>query len=99
SHILTDLDKICDNITLIDEGKIKLSMGKDIMLDQYRIVNIPTNIFKEEFKEHIIGYHTTSLGIKGLTTDVDYFNDIAQISIELATTEDIMLYYCEKNND
>lgn len=38
SHIITDLEKICDYITFIDKGKILLSGEKDEIKDDYAII-------------------------------------------------------------
>lgn len=38
SHILSDLEKVCDYITFIHNGKIILSDDKDAMMDKYAIL-------------------------------------------------------------
>lgn len=38
SHITSDLEKLCDRIALIHEGKLLISEEKDVLLDSYAIV-------------------------------------------------------------
>ena len=38
SHITSDLEKLCDYITLLDDGKIRFTEEKDSLLDTYRLV-------------------------------------------------------------
>lgn len=38
SHITSDLEKLCDYITVLDEGKIRFTEEKDALLDSYRLV-------------------------------------------------------------
>ena len=40
THITSDLEKIADYITMIDNGKIVLSKGKDKILDMYALAHI-----------------------------------------------------------
>ena len=54
SHIISDLEKVCDYITFIHKGKIIFSESKDELLDNYGIlkcseeelINIEGNIIK-----------------------------------------------------
>lgn len=39
SHIVSDLEKICDYITFIHDGKITLCEEKDILLEKYGFIN------------------------------------------------------------
>jgi ABC-2 type transport system ATP-binding protein len=38
SHITSDLEKLCDYITVLDDGKVRLTEEKDALLDSYRLV-------------------------------------------------------------
>jgi ABC-2 type transport system ATP-binding protein len=39
SHIFSDIEKICDNITLIDDGKILISQSIERIKNKYRIIS------------------------------------------------------------
>jgi ABC-2 type transport system ATP-binding protein len=42
SHITSDLEKLCDYVTFLEDGKIRLSSEKDELLERYRLVQIPS---------------------------------------------------------
>ncbi|MGE4453213.1 MAG: ABC transporter ATP-binding protein [Sphaerochaeta sp.] len=42
SHITSDLEKLCDYVTFLEEGKIRISCEKDEFLERYRLVQVPS---------------------------------------------------------
>ncbi len=94
THITTDLERIADYITFIDNGKIVFSESKDELLDKYRIVKGPSDILNEKGREMCIGIREMRTGFEALTAS---FNDLSalldnNIIVEKATLEDIMVY-------
>ncbi|MCM1062501.1 MAG: ABC transporter ATP-binding protein, partial [Eubacterium sp.] len=47
SHIVSDLEKICDYITFIHKGKITLCEEKDILLEKYGFINTSEEVLAE----------------------------------------------------
>lgn len=89
SHIVSDLEKICDYIVLIHNGKILFQEEKDMLLGKYGILKCNKNEFDILDKTHVIGSQITDFGVHALV-EKNYFGD--KYLVEKATLEDIMLY-------
>lgn len=66
SHILSDLEKICDYITFIHEGRVILSENKDKLLEQHGILKCGEEEFKNIRREAVIGVHRYAFGVEAL---------------------------------
>ncbi|HLR33824.1 MAG TPA: ABC transporter ATP-binding protein [Tissierellales bacterium] len=98
THITTDLEKIADYVTFINEGKIVFSQPKDDILEKYAVVKGGLNILNDEMKKNFIGLRETKVGFEGLTDNVENIKELFkdEILIEKATLEDIMFYTVKK---
>jgi len=67
THITTDLEKIADYLTFIDNGKIVHSDTKDNMLEKYVVVKGGRDALTVEQKSLIIGYSETKVNFDGIT--------------------------------
>ena len=94
THITTDLEKIADYITFIDDGEIVFSEAKDTILENYAIVKGGTDILDRDLRDEFIGIRETSVGFEGLSNNVDDISERldGQVLIERASLEDIMVY-------
>lgn len=92
THITSDLEKIADYITMIDNGKIVFSKGKDEMLDTYMIAHIEKEAMTDNIKSALIGLKETAFGYQGLCTNNFSIKDIVGIKTTRPTIEDIMVY-------
>ena len=89
SHIISDLEKICDYITFIHNGKIILSETKDDLLDNYGILKCSAEEFKNIDKSIIKGIRRNKFGIEALILK----NKISgNYVIDKASIEDIMIF-------
>lgn len=96
SHILSDLEKICDYITFLHKGKLIFSEEKDALLEKYRVVKCSGTEFEKLDKAAVVGHRTSSFGVEALM-----FRDKipGRLVSERVSIEDIMLYYIkEKGN-
>ena len=98
THITSDLEKIADYITFINEGKIIFSESKDAILSRYGIVKGGKEVLNEETREFLQGYRTSDVGFEALTDNVleserKFGSDVI---IEKATLEDIMYFNNQK---
>ncbi len=66
THDTTDLERIADYITLIDNGNIFYSGTKDDLIDGYRLVKGGPNDLQDPFREKIIGLTKNNTGFSGL---------------------------------
>ena len=95
SHIISDLEKICDYISFIHKGKIIFSEPKDRLLEDYGILKCSSEDFKNIDKNLIKGYRKNSFGMEVLVLK----NNIkGNYVIDKASIEDIMLFYVKENN-
>lgn len=89
SHILSDLEKICDYITFIHKGKIKFSEEKDKLLTSYSIVKCTKSQLKELDSSSIISYRENAFSAEALIKTPMVPKGFEK---EAATIEDIMIY-------
>jgi ABC-2 type transport system ATP-binding protein len=66
THNTTDVERIADYITLIDNGNIFYSGTKDDLIDSYRVVKGGLNDLLDPFREKIIGLTKNNTGFSGL---------------------------------
>lgn len=90
SHIISDLEKICDYICLIHDGHILFSEPKDDLLETYGILKCSDSDFTHVPKDAVIGYRKNQFGVEALVKKRLVSN---QSIIDPATIEDIMLFY------
>lgn len=93
SHILSDLEKICDYITFIHNGRILVSKSKDELMEQYRVVKGSREQLQNLDQEKVIGIKENAFGAEALV-DADSIPN-GMIS-DPAGIEEIMLYYVRR---
>ena len=89
SHIVSDLEKICDYIAFLHRGRLVLCEEKDRLLDEYALVRLPEERLGELSGESVIsrrasGYGTEALVLRGGIP--------AAIPTEHTSLEDIILF-------
>ncbi|MBU3092432.1 ABC transporter ATP-binding protein [Clostridium sp. CM028] len=92
THITSDLEKIADYITMIDNGKIVFSKGKDEMLDTYLLAHIERESMTDEIKSGLVGIKETTFGYEGLCNKNLKLQNFEGVKTARPTIEDIMLY-------
>ncbi|WP_304519453.1 ABC transporter ATP-binding protein [Clostridium estertheticum] len=94
THITTDLEKVADSITFINNGKIVFSDSKDDILEKYKIVKGDRSIINANTKQEFIGINESSFGFEALTDNAERIKKVIDkdILIERASLEDIMVY-------
>lgn len=94
THITTDLEKIADYITFINNGNLVFSQPKDYILEKYGIVKGGLDILTSATKNEFIGIKENSFGFEALTDNITktkaMFNN--EVLIEKPSLEDIMFY-------
>lgn len=92
THITSDLEKIADYITLIDDGRIIFSKNKDELLDHYVLVNVEKSIMTDELAKKIFALKETAFGYMGLSSNKEIISGIDGIKTSRPTIEEIMIY-------
>ncbi|MBS7315200.1 MAG: ABC transporter ATP-binding protein [Clostridiaceae bacterium] len=94
SHIISDLEKICDYITFIHKGQILLCEEKDVLLEQYAIAHCTKEQFSALAADAVIGARQNTFGVDALVLRHKIPRDIAS---DPASLEEIMLYYVKEH--
>ena len=93
SHIISDLEKICDYITFIHKGKIIFSEAKDDLLDNYGILKCSEVEYKNIDKNIVKGIKRNKFGLEALVLK----NKIrGNYVIDKASIEDIMIFHIKE---
>lgn len=92
THITSDLEKIADYITMIDNGKVVFSKIKDEMLDTYFLAHIDREAITDVIKSELIGIKETTFGYEGLCPTNLKLQNVVGVKTVRPTIEDIMLY-------
>lgn len=94
THITTDLDKIADYITFIDEGEMVFSKSKNEILETYAMVKGGNDLLDANIRKKFIGLRETAVGFEGLTKNIKDVKNILgnKVIFEIPTLEDIMIY-------
>jgi ABC-2 type transport system ATP-binding protein len=90
SHITSDLEKICDYITLIHKGNVVFTKTKDELSETYGIVKCSESELKKLPVKAVECYRKNKFGVEVLVKKQIL---TGHHLIDSATVEDIMLFY------
>lgn len=89
SHIVSDLERICDYIAFLHKGKLVLCEEKDVLLDRYGILKCTKEQLMNIPAEAIHGKRVGTYGVEALV-EREYMPRDAVV--DRASLEDIILY-------
>lgn len=89
SHIVSDLEKICDYIAFLHRGRLMFVEEKDLLYENYALVNMTKTQLSGMPKGSVLGSRENSYGAEVLMLRSDI---PAGMVPERITIEDIMLY-------
>lgn len=93
SHILSDLEKICDYIAFIHGGKLIFCETKDDLTDKYAIVRCSKENFEAIDEDAVVSYKMNSFGVEALV-ERSHVNPAFEMTS--AGIEDVMLYFAKE---
>lgn len=101
THITSDLDKIADYITFLNNGEIILSSSKDEILENYGLVKGGKELLNRDAIKNFVGVKENQFGFEGLVKDRNQAKKIfkEKIVIDKPSLEDIMLYYTRRGQN
>lgn len=93
SHIVSDLEKICDYIAFLHRGRLMFVEEKDLLYEKYALVNMTKAQLSDMPKGSVLGSRENSYGAEALMLRERVPAGMAQ---ERITIEDIMLYMAKE---
>ena len=75
SHISSDLEGLCDDIYMIDHGKILLHEDTDTILGQYGVLKVSAEEYEKLDKQYLLAKKQESFGYSCLTNEKQYYLD------------------------
>ena len=66
SHIVSDLEKLCDYIAFLHKGKLLLCEEKDVLKDEYRIIRGTKEDIEKITSSAVIGRKVTPYGVEAI---------------------------------
>ena len=91
SHISSDLEGFCDDIYLMDQGKILLHEETDTLLEQYGILKVTQEQYRTLDKDYFLRIRKESYGYDCLTDQRAFYQENwPQIAVEKGTIDQVM---------
>jgi ABC-2 type transport system ATP-binding protein len=92
SHISSDLENLCDDIYLINNGRIILHEDTDNLLDKYGVIKVDEDTFSTIDKAHLIAYRKEKFGYSLFTDEKQYYmENYPGVVIEKGSIDDLIL--------
>lgn len=92
SHIATDLEGLCDDVYLIDNGKIVLHEDTDVILSDYAVMKIEEKDIGKIDQSFILSRKSEYFGYRCLTNQKQYYiENYPGIVIEKCGIDDLIL--------
>ncbi len=92
SHISSDLEGLCDDIYMIDDGKIVLYEETDVLLDRYGILKATPEQFGRMEREHILRHKKEEFGYSCLTDQRQFYQEnYPDIAVEKGTIDELIM--------
>jgi len=101
THITSDLERIADYITLIQNGRIVFSAAKDEILERWALVKGGRDLLARLPRGYFRGIHRGAHGFEALTDDAAAVRRELgdSVVIEATTLDDLVLYTTESEAD
>lgn len=92
SHISSDLEGLCDDIYMIDNGEVILHEDTDTLLGEYGIIKVSAEDYRTMNKDHILYVKQENFGYRLLTDCRSFYMDnYPTLVIEKSGIDDIIL--------
>lgn len=91
SHISTDLEGLCDDLYMIDNGEIVLHEEMDVLLGQYGILKVTQSQFNAMEKQYLLRVMKESYGYRCLTREKQfYMENYPNLALEKGNVDEVI---------
>jgi len=90
THITTDLERVADYITIINQGKLVYTGSMEDLMGSYRLIKGRVRDLTVELEKSIIGLRKTDMGFEGLI-DAKEATKYKNCVLDTATIDDIVI--------
>lgn len=91
SHISSDLEGLCDDIYLIDEGKIAMHEETDVLVGQYGVLKLTEEQYQKIDKDYIVCTKKGKYGYECLTNQKQFYGEnYPEIVIERGSIDEVI---------
>lgn len=98
THITSDLDRLADNLIILNKGRIFASGTVDEVLEGYRMLQGPPGSLPSSLRDKILGLRETPNGWQGLAP-LDLFDSFgADVTAEIGTIEDLAIHVAKESH-
>lgn len=92
SHISADLEGFCDDLYMIDEGKIIFHEETDVLLSSYALLKVSEKQYGTLDKEYILRFKEEKFGYSCLTNQKQfYLENYPEIAVEKGSIDELIL--------
>lgn len=92
SHISADLEGFCDDLYMIDEGKIIFHEDTDVLLSDYALLKMTEEQYGTLDKSYILRYKKETFGYSCLTNQKQfYMENHPEVTVEKGTIDELIL--------
>ncbi|MBR3151842.1 MAG: ABC transporter ATP-binding protein [Erysipelotrichaceae bacterium] len=92
SHISSDLENLCDDLYLIDNGKLLLHEDTDVVLDKYGVLKCDEETFKTLDQHYLLRTVKEKYGYRCLTNEKQFYQENCPgVVVERAGIDDLIL--------
>lgn len=91
SHISSDLEGICDDVYLIDNGRIVLHEDTDVLLNEYGLLKVTKEQFDGLDQTHLLQIKEENFGYSCLTNQRQFYQDnYPSVVIEKGSIDEVI---------
>lgn len=92
SHISGDLEGFCDDLYMIDDGKIILHEETDVLLGEYALLKMTGQQYENLDKRYVLRIKKESFGVSCLTNQKQfYMENYPQIAVEKGNIDELIM--------
>ncbi|MEG0365792.1 MAG: ABC transporter ATP-binding protein, partial [Coprobacillus sp.] len=92
SHISSDLETLCDDVYMINQGQIVMHEDTDVLLSEYVVLKVEKDQFDTLDKQYILRFKKESYGYECLTNQKQFYaENYPNVVMEKGSIDNIIM--------